>query len=186
MAYNVSNLPPLGKTFFDGETPSTAKETIALEGKHAYLVPRIATTGTGVAATNQGGGWDCLLVRNDSSGTLAAKDVVSWKANYRGKRVDGKTGTAKEKIAGVVDPLLTTTVADNDLFWLVRKGFRVPVAKATGAAWTEGNPLTTNNAGKLTTTSTPTGIDVRNIAGAAHDDVTDTTATTGYVDLEIV
>lgn len=64
-----------------------------------------------------------ILVRNTAGINLLPKRMVTWKALFKGRRVDGYCTTTAQFCAGVVDDRLPVAgVRDNDLFWLAIKG----------------------------------------------------------------
>ena len=94
------------------------------------------------------------IVRNNSGGTLSKSTVVKWKAGYHGTQVDVVAG-ATEIGCGIVDPFLSTTVANGDTFLLFEAG---PALVLASAAITAGTAIMTAAAGKVvtrTTLSTP-------------------------------
>jgi hypothetical protein len=65
----------------------------------------------------------CILVRNVSGINLLPGRMVTWKAGFRGKRVDGYSTTTACEVAGVVDEYWPAAgVPDGELFWLVVRG----------------------------------------------------------------
>lgn len=70
----------------------------------------------------------CIAMRNTSGGTLTAGQVVKAKTTALLSEVDGN-GVVDSPVVGVVDEYLTTTVANNDIFWMVVAG---PTSAAIG------------------------------------------------------
>ena len=70
----------------------------------------------------------CIAMRNTSAGTLTAGQVVKAKTTALLSEVDGNADV-DSPIVGVVDEYLTSTVAVNDVFWLVVNG---PTSAAVG------------------------------------------------------
>lgn len=116
---------PQGATYYgDSATVPTTYDgvTTKLEGKVVYVPDRTVTEG-GVASTQRSAKLcKATVVRNDGTFTMKARRAVSWKAAYRGKRVDGYTCTTNQEIAGIVDPHLVGNanggVRQGDLFLL--------------------------------------------------------------------
>ncbi len=85
-------------------------------------------------------GVEVICVRNVSGITLIPGLAVTWKAAYRGQRVDGYSEAPLEEIAGIVDDHINGAagVRNGDLFWLITKGpclVHTPYAQFT--AWSE-------------------------------------------------
>ena len=87
------------------------------------------------------------IVRNNSGGTLSKSTVVKWKAGFHGTQVDVVAG-ATEIGCGIVDPFLTTTVANGDTFLLFQAG---PALVLASAAITAGVAVMTAASGKVVT-----------------------------------
>jgi hypothetical protein len=75
---------------------------------------------TGVPANRSGALVRAVWVKNRNGGTLTKRQVVKWKTGYVKTGVeaagDGDVG------CGVVDPFLSTTVADGAYFWMIVEG----------------------------------------------------------------
>lgn len=95
-------------------------------------------------------------VKNSSGGALSKSTIVKWASGYVKRRVGVVTGST-EVGCGVVDPFLTTTVADGEYFWLIEAGqvpglsagsvtANVQVIPTTGGKFTT---ITADNAGTL-------------------------------------
>lgn len=135
MSGNVVSLPERGKTYLKGpnRTPdATGTTSQALLGiKKVFRDFDYSAVGVGgVYAPRTGGDVTCLLVRNSSGIALLPGRVAIWKAGAIGREVDGYTaedalvGTRLAIPAGIVDEFLPAAgVADDDLFWLVVKGY---------------------------------------------------------------
>lgn len=126
MSDSVTGLMRRGRTFYEGATPPTdanVGQSLKLEGYQKTFNDTDPSVTAGPKQNRSNRKVECMLVRNVSGITLAAKRTVTWAAGYRGRRVDGYGTLGTQEIAGVVDDLIGSAgVADNDLFWLVRKG----------------------------------------------------------------
>lgn len=91
------------------------------------------------------------LVRNDSGGTLAAGGVCRWDVGTTygpGKAVDGLAAIGSNQMpAGVVDPWISGTVAEDETFWLIFNG-PCKFLFTTGTTITNGDVLTLGAAGR--------------------------------------
>lgn len=121
-----------------------ADELPSLLGYQAFFIDDDKDT-VGAKALLTGMTITALWVKNDSSGTLAAGDVCTWKSGYAGTRVGAKAG-AIVRGAGVVDPYVGSSgVAAGKHFWLIIKG---PCdLKTDGTAISAGNQLMTGATG---------------------------------------
>lgn len=145
MSDNVTGLPKRGFTYHGG-TPDSIGKTIGLEGHPMKFMDDLpGTGGTGARVKRSDGHVYAILVRNVSGITLTPGRTVSWKAGFRGKRIDGFTTTTAQEVAGVVDDQLPAAgVANNDLFWLLTKGnvlIKTPLAAGAGSVFAEGDVL---------------------------------------------
>jgi hypothetical protein len=121
----TGGLPLRGKTWLAGNAARTLTSGMAdhLEGTTKVFDDVDPTLSTGAKTRRSNRQVTCMLVRNVSGTTLLPKRVVTWKAGYRGKQVDGYCTTDAQECAGVVDEFLPAGgVANNDLFWIVVKG----------------------------------------------------------------
>lgn len=99
-----------------------------------------------------------ILVKNASGVTLNPCEAVVWAANDYGLEVGAKVSTTNAKIAGVVDPLVSSVPANN-YFWLVIRGpvkvFKVatgstsPLAAESPLVALTANGTTAADAGRL-------------------------------------
>jgi hypothetical protein len=174
MSDNVSGLPRRGQTYFGGTVPTTVGQSASVEGFQKTfndVDPSASTSGPKTRRSNRK--VECMLVRNGSGITLAAKRLVTWKAAYRGKRVGGYARLDFTEAAGVVDDHIGSGgVADGDLFWLVRKGpclCRTPLEANALNVMNEGDVLVALTA--VTSQATTAG---RVAAWAVTSDVTST------------
>lgn len=94
-----------------GTVESTSAEKIL---GHKYEVLD-TENGTGRFVTLQ-------IVRNESGGTLAAGDCVLYKANETGLSIGGLGSPVDGRFAGYVDSLYASTIAANDVFYIVLSG----------------------------------------------------------------
>lgn len=141
---NVSGgLPNVGKTYHGG-TPDSIGRSVDLEGTECMFKDDVRV-GAQPRQVRSGRFRTARLVRNTSGFALEPKRLVSWEAGYRGLRVAGYVSVTSAEVAGVVDPDLPSTgVADDDLFWLFRKGpvlVKTPVAGDATNVFTEGEVL---------------------------------------------
>lgn len=83
---------------------------------------------TGVHPTLSGHQVQAILVKSTSGTAIAPGSIVKWGAP--GVSVSGVAG-ANEIGCGIVDPDLNSSVAQNELFWLITKG---PVKVISSAA----------------------------------------------------
>jgi hypothetical protein len=91
------------------------------------------------------------LVKNGSGGTLKAGDVCYWDIAGKGPgmEVDGAAAIASNNIpAGVVDPYISTTVADAETFLLFYYG-PAKFLFTTGTSVAIGDNLTLGAAGRV-------------------------------------
>lgn len=73
----------------------------------------------------------CQWVRNGSGTTIAKNVTLKWVSGYEGLRV--QIGGDNDKICGVADEFLTTTVADGEYFWMVADGYNGMISDGGGA-----------------------------------------------------
>jgi hypothetical protein len=143
MADKVSSMPRRGKTY-SGGTPSSIGQSVGLEGYIQEFKDEVRT-GNGVLSQRSGQVTKAMLVRNVSGFALLPGRSVAWATGYRGRRVNGYTATTAQEVAGYVDDKLPSTgVADDDLFWLLRKGpalIKTPNAGGAGNVFAEGDVL---------------------------------------------
>jgi hypothetical protein len=122
MMDTVAGLPKRGQTYHGG-TPSSITQSAKLEGHEKAFPDEVAGTSGNMNTRRSDRKVYCRLVRNTAGFALLPKRAVTWESGYWGKRVDGYARTTAAAVAGVVDPFLPAAgVADDDLFWLVRKG----------------------------------------------------------------
>lgn len=91
----------------------------------------------------------CVLVKNTSGGNLAVGTMVKWKAGKAGTEIGGVAG-ADEQAAGQVDPYLSSVVANNETFWMIKSG---PTKVISSAAITAGDAIGTAASGKVKTSA---------------------------------
>jgi len=91
----------------------------------AFLVGHSASfadldyTATGVKPTLSSMMIEAVLVKSVSATALVPGTIVKW--SVPGTVIAAVTG-ASESPAGVVDPYLTASVAQNEYFWLIKRG----------------------------------------------------------------
>ncbi len=132
-----------------------------------------ATPVGGVRQVATGVPIEAILVRNNSGGAVTPGTIVLWDTANVGLQTGTITGAAGVG-AGMVDPFLPagTTVANGEVYWLIRKG---RVRGTSGAAFSTGAQLIPNSAGKfITMTADVAGISARcgracEAAGAADE-----------------
>jgi len=119
-----TGLPRLGQTYYKGQTaPTTYAESANVEGTLAVFKDNENPGAVGAGTVRSNHDVVKRLVRNVSGVTLATKRLVSWKAGYIGKRVDGYTDLDYDLLAaGVVDERLTAGLPNNDLGWITVQG----------------------------------------------------------------
>ena len=84
---------------------------------------------------------EAVWVKNRSGGALLPRAIVKWHTSYPGTGIVDET-TTNDVAAGVVDPYLPAAgVANNDHFWLIRKG--PAKIDSDGAAITTGDLVQT-------------------------------------------
>ncbi len=148
----VVGLPQRGKTYLAGPNrtaDTTSTTTKGIEGltKSFADVDYTATSGDtpGVSRMRSEGDVLCILVRNASAISLLPKRLVTWKAGFTGRQVDGYARLAQGRVAGVVDEWLPAAgVVTNDYFWLTVRGPTLCVSAMEGDATnviTEGDWL---------------------------------------------
>jgi len=121
MSDRVSSLPRRGRTY-SGGTPSSIGQSVGLEGYVQDFKDELRT-GAGVLSQRSGQMTTAMLVRNASGIALLPGRSVAWSAGFRGRRVAGYTTLTAQEVAGYVDDQLPSTgVANNDMFWLLRRG----------------------------------------------------------------
>lgn len=141
---NVSGgLPNPGKTYHGG-TPASIGRSADLEGTEVKFKDEVRV-GNEPRRIRSGRFREARLVRNTSGIALTPGRSVVWQAGHRGKRVNGYSSVTSQEVAGYVDPGLPATgVANNDLFWLFRKGptlIKTPLASGAGNVFAEGDVL---------------------------------------------
>ncbi len=188
---------PRGKGWYN--TGSTVDDKYYDSTQSDYIgCPSIKLEGTAVAVRNKAKGsisprdnQDVVLVfvRNVSTAVLLPSQLVTWKALFIGKRVDGHCKVDTERVAGVVDEFFPAAgVPIGECFWLQVKGpcmVRTSVAASTAENTFSAGSLMcaatgANSTGIVSTTSggkiryatvNPTGIthavDFANIVGKA-------------------
>jgi hypothetical protein len=199
---NVSGgLPNVGKTYHGG-TPESIGRSVDLEGTECNFKDDVRV-GAQPRQMRSGRFRTARLVRNVSGFALEPKRLASWKAGFRGLRVDGYSRLTNQEVAGVIDPDLPAAgVANNDLFWLFRKGpnlVKTPVAGGAGNVFDEGDVLTAltavtsgaATAGRfakvdLTAATHPASVIVNRIGRALSAATTANTNSDLLVDLEIL
>ena len=124
MSDKVSSLPRRGQTWHGGAVDSDAYgNSVDKEGFVQEFADEEAVTGMGAQTKASSRTTTCILVRNTAAVALTPGRVVTWQADYRGKRVDGYGTATAAAVAGVVDDKLPSGgVAIGDLFWLMVKG----------------------------------------------------------------
>ncbi len=165
MPDNVGALPQRGKTYLTGPNrtaDSTGTVSKAIEGiVKVFKDLDYGSSYTPTKAPRSGGEVTCILVRNASGVALLPKMAVTWKANNRGKQVDGYADFAPDRaIAGIVDEWLPAAGCPaNDYFWLVVKGptLALTVKEADGNNVIEVDDWLVNNTAAASTHSTTGG-----------------------------
>lgn len=129
----------LGTTAVDGELD----HLLGYEAKFTDFLK----SATGVKTQRSGMTVKALWVKNGIAGTVAPKMCVTWTAGSAGTVIGALAG-ASEKIAGVVDPYVSGTVAQNAHFWLIVDG---PCEVVTDGSETisAGSPLVVGGSGKV-------------------------------------
>lgn len=144
MSQNVTPLPNRGFTYHGG-TPASIGRSLQLEGSQAVFRDDTPDTGSAADKIRSNNVTHAVLVRNTSGAALLPGRQVTWAAGFRGRRVNGYSTTTAVEVAGVVDDRLPVAgVANNDLFWLLRKGpalVKTPLAAGAGSVFAEGNVL---------------------------------------------
>lgn len=139
---NVSGgLPNLGKTYHGG-TPTSIGLSIDLEGAECMFRDEVRVRSQ-PRQIRSGRYRTARLVRNVSGFALEPGRLVSWAPGFRGTRVAGYARLDGQEVAGVTDSFLPATgVANNDLFWVLRKGpalVRTPLAGNATNVFGEGD-----------------------------------------------
>lgn len=171
MSDNVTGLPKRGYTFHGG-TPDSIGKSIQNEGAPVQFVDDVPS-GSGVRVKRSNRFVYAILVRNVSGAALLPGRSVTWKAGFRGKRVDGYSRTTNVEVAGIVDDQLPAAgVANNDLFWLIVKGpalLKTPLAAGAGSVFAEGDVLVALTAvtSGATTAGRPAVLDLTQITHPA-------------------
>lgn len=92
------------------------------------------------------------LVQNVSGGAVSSKTNMAWDTTGVGTLVSGAAGTT-DIVAGVVDQYLgTTTVADDECFWLCTGG---PHLVTSSASYSAGVTLAPAASGQTAASSSP-------------------------------
>lgn len=86
-----------------------------------------------------------VLVKNTGAGALAPGSIVKW--SVPGQSVAANAGL-NEIGCGIVDPYLNSSVAQNEVFWMIVKG---PVPVLSSAAVAANAPVKTAASGKSVT-----------------------------------
>lgn len=91
-----------------------------------------------------------MLMRNETGGTLAAGTICTWDAtsSYGPGRAVAGTAGATSLPAGVVDPWISSAVADNEFFWLIVFG-PCKFLFTTGTTLDEGDLLAVAASGRV-------------------------------------
>jgi hypothetical protein len=105
------------------------------------------TTATSVQNINSGNKVIAKIVRNVSGGTLVPGSVVTWAADGVGRTIGGTAGLNGIG-AGVVDPTLSSNVANGEAFLLFVYG---PVEVLSSVAISAGASVKTAASGKSVT-----------------------------------
>lgn len=134
------NVMPLGTKGTSGEYAGS------LGSKHCFKDWSSTVTG-GVRVPPTGVPIEAILVQNNSGGAVTPGTIVLWDTANVGTKTGTITGAAGIG-AGLVDPFIPagTTVANGELFWLIRKG---RVKGTSGASYSTGVQLIPNSAGKF-------------------------------------
>ena len=197
MSNVAAGLPNRGHTYHGG-TPTSIGRSVSLEGTEVHFEDDVVVNG-GPNTKRSGRTTLMRLVRNASGITLEPKRSVVWKTGFRGTRVDGYVATTAGEVAGVVDDQLGASgVANNDLFWIARKGpalVKNDIASGAGTVIAEGALVVAltavtsqaTTAGRVASGSAATSSHVLNRIGKAMS--AKTTANTNadvLVDLDIL
>lgn len=137
----TGGLPLRGKTWLSGNSGRTLTSNMSdhLEGTTKVFDDMDPAVTSGARTRRSNRQCTCMLVRNVSAGVLLPKRVVTFKAGYFGKQVDGYCDVGAELCAGVVDEFVSSAgVAVNDLFWITVKG---PTLMLTDLAGGANNPI---------------------------------------------
>lgn len=115
-------------------------------------------TGDSVRGVPTGVPLEAVWVQLTGATPLVKGTIAKWTSGFAGTKVSGVTGST-EVGAGMVDPWLTTTVAQNECFWLIRKG---RVKGTSGASYSANVQLIPDSAGKfIVMTSDVAGVAAR-------------------------
>lgn len=137
----------LGSNFYVLGEKTTDVQTHLLGMKGVFKDRDVADTGSSVRGVNTGIEIEAIWVQSSGATALSGGTVVKWDTAYVGQKVSGVAGSA-EVGAGLVDPFLTTTVAQNECFWMLRRG---RVKATSGASYSTGAQLIPDTGGKLIT-----------------------------------
>lgn len=138
------------------------------------------TSATSVQTINSGNKIVAKIVKNASGGTLVPGSVVKW--SDPGRTVGAVAG-ANEIGGGVVDPTLTSNVADGEKFLLFVKG---PVQVLSSAAISAGASVRTASSGKSVTSSYSSVAEAAATFGKAIEAATDANQLKRvYVDFDV-
>ena len=96
---------------------TSADDGVGIVGTQRWFTDTNPITG----AVNSNVPVRCIAMRNTSSGTLSAGQVVKGKSTALLSEVDGDA-VVDSPIVGVVDEYLSKAVAINDIFWVVVNG----------------------------------------------------------------
>lgn len=197
MSNVAAGLPNRGHTYHGG-TPTSVGRSTDLEGIEVHFADEEVVNG-GPNNKRSGRTTLCRLVRNSSGITLEPKRAVRWESGYRGRRVDGYCAATAAECAGIVDDHLPSAgVADDDLFWVMRKGpglVKTDLAGGANNVIADGNLMVAltaatsgaTTAGRVAAGSASTSSHVLNRIGKAMS--AKTTANTNadvLVDLDIL
>lgn len=141
-------LPKRGQTIYKGVTPPTAftVESTKWEGTlQAFKDIDPTTVAVGAKTYRSNRDVICRLVRNVSDIALREKRLVTWAADYWGKRVDGYARLNNAaNVAGVVDEFLSAGIPANDMGWIVVNGptlVKTPLGADATNVFEQGTPL---------------------------------------------
>jgi hypothetical protein len=122
-----------------------------------------------------------MLVKSSNATPMAPGAVVKWDTAAVGTTVGSLAG-ATEIGCGIIDPFLTTNVAQNEVFYIIRKG---RVQATAGAAITIGAQVIPGTGGKLITmTADVAGLQAR-CGRAAETATADTQVKYFFVDFQV-
>lgn len=129
----------LGQTY-------TAAETPGILGDEFDTVVTSEDTSTGMLVTEGNGRVRVKLLVNSSGGTLAPGSLVEMDTSATNMEYSAVNTGAAEVPLAIVDPFLSSAVADGEKFFGIVKASRIPIL--SGAAFSKGDRLESDANGK--------------------------------------